>query len=559
MKARSLILILLAATLTATGYCAPSARAESPTRWFTDARFGMFIHWGVYSIPARGEWVMHNEKIQVADYEKFYKQFNPTEYNPREWVRIAKAAGMKYMTITTKHHDGFCMFDTKLGNYSCMYTPAHRDFVKGLVDACHEAGMKIEFYYSLLDWHQPYYEPKPDWQIDPPDHPKRDMSKYLEYMHGQVRELCTNYGKIDGIWFDGGWEHSPAEWKSEELIAMIRQLQPGIIINDRAGIPEDFSTPEQTVPGASMGRRMWESCMTINGNWGYAKDDKNFKSVADLVHILVDCASKGGNLLLNVGPMPNGKIQPEFVQRLAGVGKWMARNGESVYRTRGGPFLPQPWGRATAHGSKLYLHVFDWPKGTLEVPGLLNEVRSASLLLDKTPLSVKQGAGHVVISLPDRAPDAIDSVIVLEVKGAPKVDNTIRAAADGSVALPAMRATVHGGTAHYESGGGKDNIGYWVDKSDWVSWDFTTDRAGDYTVDITYACDPNCAGSQYTVAVGASSVAGTVKTTGDWAKFITETLGTIHLDAGKQTLAVTPVTINGAVMNLQKVVLKPAK
>jgi alpha-L-fucosidase len=302
---------------------------------------------------------------------------------------------------------------------------------------------------------------------------------------------------------------------------------------------------------------MWESCMTMNNNWGYAKDDKGFKSPETIIHMLADCASKGGNLLLNVGPMPTGKIQPEFVARLAAVGKWMDGNGEAIYRTRGGPFEPLPWGRCTVRGQKLYLHVFTWPKGQLEVPGLTNKVKGAHLLADRTELKVTQEEGHVLIRLPERMPDPLDTVIVLEVVGRPQVDNTIRPAADGAIAMPAVRATVHGSKVQYESGGGKGNIGFWVEQSDWVSWDFKADRAGDYEVAVTYACTPDCAGSEYTVGVGDATVKGTVKGTGDWAKFSSEDLGKIHFEAGSQMLAVRALTVHGAVMNLQRVTLKP--
>lgn len=526
--------------------------------WWKEARFGMFIHWGVYSIPGRGEWVMFNEKIPIPEYEKLYPQFNPTKYNPDEWVRLAKEAGMRYIVVTTKHHDGFCMFDSALTDYDCMSTPAKRDFIGDLVAACRRQGMRIMFYYSLLDWHHPHYVPRPAWVEDPPGH-QRDFNKYLEYMFGQIRELCEKY-KPDGIWFDGGWEHPPQDWRAEELLKMIWQILPNAVINDRTGLPADFSTPEQYVPAGRMGQRLWETCMTINNSWGYNRYDLNYKSVRQLIQILVDVASKGGNFLLNVGPMPTGEIQPEFVVRLKQMGAWLREFGEAIYGTEGSPF-PQhqpPVGGCTVKGNRLFVHLFEYPTDKVELRGLKTKVKKAYLMRDKTPVGFKQKDLSLILDCPPVIPDPYDTIVVLELEGKPEVDWAIYQSENGEVDLPAKLAQVHGRTARYESGDGKDNIGYWTDANDWVSWDFILDKGGEFDVEITYACEKGSGGSEFLVQVADQTLQGKVEETGSWTQFVTKMLGTVSLKRGRYTLAVRPVTKpGGAVMNLQRIRLIP--
>ena len=551
----SLVLCLLVASTSV------AADDAARLKWFDEARFGMFIHWGIYSVLGRGEWVMFNEQIPIADYEPLRDQFHPDQFNADEWVALAKAAGQKYITFTSKHHDGFCMFDSKLTDYDSMDAPCRRDFCGELVAACHRQGMRICFYHSLLDWHHPDY--------------KTDLPRYVEHAKGQLRELCTNYGKINGIWFDGGWEHSAEEWHSQELIEMIRELQPGIIVNDRAGWDGDFGTPEQTVPGAAQSGRRWESCITINGNWGYAQDDRNYKSVQDLVRLLVDVASKGGNLLLNVGPMPTGQIQPEFVERLQGVGQWVERNGESVYGTQAGALQGLPWGRSTQKGSTLYLHVFEWPRTALRLEGLKSKVQRAWLLWPgpKEPVAVGSMSGDLApgahvrftqkegllrLHVPPDMPDPLDTVIALECDGPPEADLAIRPGADGSFVCDAVRALVHGATARLEDKG--PNIGFWMDPQDWVSWEIKVPAAGSYEVSIGFACAPGTGGATYDVLVGDQKLSGTVRETGAWETFVTERLGAISLPAGTHLLKVVPTTMpGGAVMNLKGIGLTPAE
>lgn len=556
----AIALILLQFSLLSNG--ASSTNEGDRTAWFREAKFGMFIHWGIYSVLGRGEWVMYHERIAVEEYEKLVRRFNPVNYNPYEWVALAKEAGMKYIIITSKHHDGFCMFSSVFTNYDCMSTPARRDFIRELVEACHKAGMRIGFYYSLLDWHHPHYAPRPKWVIDPPWH-TRNFNYYLEYMFAQIRELCTRYGKIDCIWFDGGWHHSADEWRSEELIKMIRKLQPRALVNNRARLPGDFDTPEQRVPPAPPRRiggkwRLWETCMTINRSWGYNARDQNYKSVRQLIQTLVDIVSKGGNFLLNVGPKPDGTIQREFVVRLRQMGAWLRKNGEAIYGAQPSPFRKTPFGRCTMKGNKLYLHVFDWITEPLVLSGLKNRVVRAYLLRDGTPVPVRQEGDEVTIEPIAIVPDPYDTIIVLELIGEPQVETAIQQASDGSITLHARDAEVHGTNARYEFGDGKDNIGYWTNPEDYVTWEFIVREPATFSVEITYACDKGVGGSEYLVKVGKQTLSGVVKDTGSWTKFVTEKLGTLMLDKGRYTLTVRPIRMpHFAVMNLKQVILKP--
>ncbi len=528
--------------------------------WWREARFGMFIHWGVYSLPGRGEWVMHSQKIPLAEYEKLVPQFNPVKFNAREWVQLAKDAGQRYIVMTSKHHDGFCMFDSKLTDYDIMSTPFRRDVLKELADECHRQGMRICWYHSVLDWHHPDYLPRCEWDERPTQNASYD--RYIEHMKGQLRELLTGYGRIGVLWFDGGWEHSPEEHHADEVVELIRSLQPGIIINNRTRLPQDFDTPEQRIPPAGMRNRDWETCMTINHSWGYNQHDRNHKSVSDLIRKLAEVASKGGNSLLNVGPRPDGTIQPEHAERLRAVGRWLEANGESIYGTTAGPFKRLPWGRCTAKPGRLYLHVFEWPEGgPLLVPGLLSPVETAYLLTDPahTPLEVSRSAEGVLIPLPAEAPDPADTVIVLQIEGEPDAVNVVKPGEDGTVALKAVDATLHGRTFRIESRSEEGDIGYWMDPEDWVEWDFKVNAPGRFAVHVAYSCTDGTGGSEYAVLIGGQEVIGKVRDTGSWDDFITEQIGTVDLGtAGTHKLVLRPVEMpHHAVMNLEAVVLKP--
>ena len=403
------------------------AEVEQRLKWFNEARFGMFIHWGLYSIPGRGEWVMYVERISKKEYARLAKKFRPKKFNADEWVSLAKEAGMKYMVLTTRHHDGFCLFDSKVSDFTSVKTAAKRDFVKEYVEACRRQGMRIGFYYSLLDWRFP------GWHEGSDKNPE-SFEMMVRQAHEQVKELMTNYGKIDILWYDGGWIPSidgkeiAKYWRAEELNAMVRKIQPEIIINNRSGLDEDTDTPEQHVTASAAGR-CWESCMTIGDScgWGYIKNNPNLKSTTQLIQYLVTAATGEGNYLLNVGPKPDGTIQKEFVKRLKEIGEWMKKNGESIYGSERVPPEFGIWGAGmcgmvTAKGNKAYLHVFRWPGKELTVAGIKNKVLSAQILATGEKAKVEQTEnGRVFIKgLPNNLPDKHNTVIVLELDGKPE-------------------------------------------------------------------------------------------------------------------------------------------
>jgi alpha-L-fucosidase len=396
--------------------------------WFRDARFGLFIHWGVYSTLADGEWVMNQRKIKVGEYEKLPAFFNPQAYDPTEWVAMAKAAGMKYITITSKHHDGFAMFDSQVSDYNVVArTPYGKDVLKMLADECHKQGMKLFFYHSQLDWHHPDYFPRGRVGLDTGRPDSGQWDRYLDYMDGQLKELLTNYGEIGGIWFDGMWDKPNADWRLARTYKLIHDLQPAAMIGSnhhRKPFPgEDFQMFEKDLPGhnttgfndkAEIGDLPREMCDTMNDSWGFNLTDTRYKSTKDVIQLLVKAAGYDSNLLLNVGPMPNGKIQPEFVTRLKEVGDWTSRYGESIYGTRGGPVPPHNWGVTTTKGDKVYVHILDWPDAAIALPKMGKPVREARYLKDGTKVIFRERHDCVLLSLADSERDAIDTVIVLD-------------------------------------------------------------------------------------------------------------------------------------------------
>ena len=409
-----------------TGY-KPTPENLAAREWFQDARFGMFVHWGVYSVLGDGEWVMNNKKIPIADYEKLPALFNPTEFDAKEWVTLAKAAGMKYITITSKHHDGFAMFDSKVSDYNIVArTPYKKDVLKALAEECRRQGLKLFFYHSQLDWHHPDYFPRGRTGQDAGRPDNGTWQRYLDYMNAQLRELLTNYGDVAGIWFDGWWDKPGADWQLDKTYALIHELQPQALIGSnhhrRPNPGEDFQMFEKDLPGgrtaefnqdSEIGDLPLETCETMNGAWGFNITDRRYKSTRDLIRYVVRAAASNANFLLNVGPMPNGKIQPEFVTRLHEVGDWMSKNGESIYGTRGGPIAPHAWGVTTRKGNRVYVHVFDSPDPSLLLPPLPSAVRSARLLGGRA-VPFKDRDFGVVLTLPHEAIDPIDTVVVLE-------------------------------------------------------------------------------------------------------------------------------------------------
>jgi len=402
-------------------------------RWFQDAKFGMFIHWGIYSVLGDGEWVMEQRHISAKNYERLAPQFYPLKFDARQWVALAKAAGMKYITITSRHHDGFSMFDTGQTDWNIVArTPYGKDVLKQLAEECHRQGIKLFFYYSQLDWHRPDYFP-PGWTGRSAGRPQSgDFNHYLEFMNAQLRELLTNYGEIGGIWFDGMWDKPDADWKLGATYSLIHQLQPAALIGSnhhKAPFPgEDFQMFEKDLPGknttgfggAPVGQLPLETCDTLNNSWGFNLNDDHYKSVHDLVHYLVRAAGNNANFLLNVGPMPNGEIQPEFVERLRSLGDWMQKYGDSIYGTRGGPIAPTVWGVTTRKGNTVYIHVLEPISPSLALPALPGPVRSARLLRDGSKIEFAENSYGLLLKLPARAEDEYDQVIALELASSVK-------------------------------------------------------------------------------------------------------------------------------------------
>lgn len=438
-----------------------AAQYEARMEWWREARFGLFIHWGLYAIPAgewngethHGEWIRTTAQIPLATYDSLLGGFNPVKFDARAWVRAAKDAGMKYITVTTKHHDGFALFDSKAGDFDVTATPFGRDVMKELADACREEGIALCWYYSIMDWHHPDYLPRREWETNRGTG-GADFERYVLFMKAQLRELASNYGRIGVLWFDGEWETTWDRARGRDLYDFVRGLQPDIIVNNRVGAGRsgmegfsggepsagDFGTPEQQVPATGLPGINWETCMTMNDHWGYNRRDTNWKSPAKLVRLLVDVASKGGNLLLNVGPTAEGVFPPASVDRLRDIGRWMRVNGEAIHGTEASPFPSLPWGRATRkeghRGTRLYLHVFEWPAdGRLVVPGVFNAPMGAFLLADtaRTPLAVSREDDALVVGVPASPADTVAAVVVLDLAG--KADVAVPPAIDTSVTI----------------------------------------------------------------------------------------------------------------------------
>ncbi len=427
------------------------ADRDARMEWWREARFGMFIHWGLYAIPAgewngqtnHAEWIRTTAQIPLEEYNKFVQQFNPVKFNAEEWVNMAKEAGMKYIVITSKHHDGFCLFDSKYTDFDVMSTPFQRDILKELSAACHKAGLKMCWYHSIMDWHHPDYLPRREWEKDRSAE-GADLDRYVLHLKNQLRELVKNYGELGVLWFDGEWENTWNQERGRDLYNYVRNLQPNIIINNRVGAGRsgmegftqagefagDFGTPEQQIPATGLPGVDWETCMTMNDHWGYNKNDHNWKSAKELIQMLADIASKGGNFLLNIGPTAEGLFPQPSIDRLKAIGNWMKVNSEAIYGTQASPFKHLEWGRCTQQpiedGTRLFLHVFDWPEtGELVVPGIYNQAKAAYLLADtdKSSLSVVRREDALAIAVPTAAPDSINSVVVLEIEGKPDVSN----------------------------------------------------------------------------------------------------------------------------------------
>jgi len=410
------------------------------TAWFTKDRFGMFIHWGLYALPARHEWVKNQECIKDEDYEKYFNHFNPDLYDPKVWAKTAKAAGMKYAVLTTKHHEGFCLFDSAYTDYKATNTQAGRDLVKEYVDAFRAEGLKVGFYYSLIDWHHPDFlidglHPRRSDDNIPEQNEGRDIKKYAAYMRNQVRELLTNYGKIDILWFDFSYsdhQHKGMpgkgkdDWEAEELIALARSLQPEIIIDNRTEIEQDLWTPEQYQPREWVrdddgNLVVWEACQTFSGSWGYHRDETSWKSPEILIRMLVNTVACGGNLLLNVGPTARGYFDARATDALEAMGEWMRYNARSVYGCTQAAFTAPTdvrYTQPTEDDKVLYAHVYAYPFGVLRLPDLGGKVEYAQFLHDGSELrfETEKDSGALLLHLPALAPNQIVPVVEIFLK-----------------------------------------------------------------------------------------------------------------------------------------------
>ena len=419
----------------------PSPLNEKAREWFANAKFGLFIHWGPFSIPGAGEWVMNNRNITVKNYTRLEKFFNPIDFDAHAWVSLAKAAGMKYITLITRHHDGFSMWDTKYSDFNSMHTPYKKDFVRLMADECHKQGIRLFLYYSLLDWRRDDYS---WWTVRTGKGTGRTVhgnwDDYIRFMKNQLTELLSNYGSIGGIWFDGYWDQMAEEskdrkendvkvdWHIRELYDLIHKLQPQCLIGNNhhmTPLPgEDFQMFEQDVPGENTSGLSFqkisalplETCATINNSWGFNITDTSYKTPAQIVSLLVKSAGNGGNLLLNIGPMPNGEIQPEFIQRLHWMGNWLQTYGPAIYHTTAGYLRPQKWGCLTRNGDKLYVHILQQDAGPIRLEQFpYTAIKKAYRLKDGAPVHVSLEDGVAGIPAQSPTPENPDQVVVLEV------------------------------------------------------------------------------------------------------------------------------------------------
>ena len=575
--ARCAVLLVLAALAAATQPAQPPLENEERTRWFREAKFGIFIHWGPYAVLGRHEWARHRYQIPQAEYDEYARAFHPERFNANEWAGLAREAGARYIVITSKHHDGFAIWRSAAGDYDMEITPYPGDPLKQLAEAARRHGLRLGFYHSIMDWHHPDYRPRRAWEY-PKDYKEGGNNRrYVDFMKRQLQELLTGYGDVAVIWFDGEWEHTLAQLGAEdEIYDFIRGLQPNTLINDRLyerrpGNKADFGTPEQFVPATGLkdaqGRpALWEACVTINTeSWGYNKYETEFKTERDLIRMLVEAASKGGNLLLNVGPRPDGTIQEEFVTRLRAIGRWLSVNGEAIYGTTASPFERMPFfGRATVKQSRLFLHLFEWPAGgELRLPGLRNLVHTARLLADpEAKVTAVRDGNDIVLRLPARAPDETASVVELTLDGAPAAEPFHnRPGAKGELTLDAASCEIE---TRFEQRAKKENfrgnvfLTRWTREDDVPYWTVELAKAGRYRAQIRYAARREAEGTPFTLEAGSGKLSGKVKATPNDLVFRTFPLGEIQLPAGVHTVRLKAVKPPGAgAMNFESLRLEP--
>ncbi len=567
------VLVFFLATMAAAASGPPKAGKDAAqsdrTQWFRDAKFGLFIHWGVYSMIGREEWARQILEIPLAEYRYYADNFNPVDFDPAAWTALAKEAGVRYIIITSKHHDGFCMFDSAYTTYDVAHAKYGKDILAMLSAACKTAGIPLGFYYSIMDWHHPDYLPRRGWEKDRPTR-GADFNRYMDYAMNQVRELVTRYDPAI-LWFDGQWEHTAKEQRAVEIEKMLRGLKPSILINDRLPGCGDFGTPENYVPATGIRNpdgtpRLWEACYTMNWNgWGYNRYETEFHSASQLIRQLIEIVSKGGNLLLNIGPQPDGRIPAEFVARLQRIGAWLKVNGESIYGTTASVFERLPFfGRCTVKGRTLYIHVMGWPvEGSITLPGLRTDVKRAYLLTDRVALlDVRRAGRDVVIRLPRRAPDPDATVIAVELAGAPVVDPYVIAPASGSgrIDLPVCLADIQaemGQRAYLDYFYRTTMLTNWQSVSDYPEWTFQTSAPGAYDVQVSYA---SVAGGKAAYEVEADGQTISAMTEPSPSDYFPKAFGVgrVTLQAGSHTLRVKAKSIvYDHAMNLERVVLVP--
>jgi alpha-L-fucosidase len=552
---------------------APGAAGQTPQpgeqvtdaeriQWFQHDKLGMFIHWGPYSALAgewkgqhspvgdEAEWIMQRFNIPVAEYRERARQFNPVHFDAEAWVALAKAAGMKYLVVTAKHHDGFAMYASKVTKYNIVdWTPFHRDPLKELAEACKRAGIRFCVYYSHReDWDHPDGYGN-NWDYD---RSKKDFARYLEEKSKpQLRELLSNYGPLGLVWFDRGMD-TPQH--TREFVDIVRELQPRCLINGRVGnygmdLMGDYQDMNDNgMPSGGL-QEYWETPQTLNTTWGYSRFDQQWKTPGDVIHRMVEIVSKGGNYLLNIGPMGDGTIPAPSVATLRKVGEWVRANGESIYGTSASPLPEQPWGRITVKGDKLYLHVFSWPgDGVLRVPGLKNGLLAAyALAAPAGKLTIGRANENVAVTLPAKPVSEYDSVIVLQLDGAPKVDPpVITQGSDSPFELDYQRAVTSGKAVKRFNRDGKFHIAKWTGPNDAITWHLLVSQAGQYQVRIRYSARKESSAAKYAVTVGGQTLTGAVVETGEGYQYQTFDLGAVKLaKAGSYIVQIKPAAESG--------------
>ncbi len=595
------ILLLNAGT---PGRSMAAARGPHPTpdmRWWQHDRFGMFITWGLYSvlggvwhgkqIPGFGEWIMNNAHLPLKQYKQLAQRFNPVDFNADRWVRTARDAGMKYIVITAKFHDGFCMFPTCTTAYNVVHdTPWHTDPLAQLAAACKKYDVRFCTYYSIMDWSTPFQAPDVDAPGDLTYNPTKFVpggrSKYLTYMERQLHDLIKQYHP-GAMWFDGGWMQGWNGRDGKIILDYLRRIDPQLIVNNRLAYGGDYRTPEQFIPSAYP--VPWETCMTMNHTWGYKSADHQWKSAATLLQDLIQCASGGGNYLLDVGPTGRGDIPQPELERLKIIGRWMKINHAAIYGTQGTPFYDVPkWGRITSRPGHLYLEVYHWPTDRHILLPMNNPITHAFFLADPSQLiSTTKVFGGQILHLPRDGPDPLATVLVVDYTGSlSQCASHISQQPDGAINLPAIDAVISPGANARLIGQRWDtqdcwkktmtwrkivswqehqfkippHIGHWTGSHDSIEWTIDVHRAGLFRGQLSYACAHD-AGGRYEVIVGDHKVMGTVHSTGGWNHYETHSTGILHIDrAGKVPIVIRPTGIKGkGLMNLRGLRLVPEK